>query len=92
LARYGIETIVPNDDEREVVHRSIFEELGKNIFRDETKAWYLGLIESLAGRGAQGVILGCTEIPLIITQSDTSVPVLDTTAVHVDAAVKFALD
>jgi len=91
LARHGIETLIPNDDDRNFIHRSIFDELGRDVFRPETKARYLAIIDSLAARGAQGIVLGCTEIPLLIKPADTSVPVFDTTAIHATAAVDFAL-
>ena len=65
--------------------------MGKEIFTQETKTGYLSIINKLIDKGAQGIILGCTEIPLIIKQSDCSVPVFDTTLIHSKAAVEFAL-
>ena len=91
LATHGIETIIPNAEDIELVNSSIYNELGKGIFRSETKAAYLQLIEKLATAGAEGIILGCTEIPMLIKQEDTPVPVFDTTYWHAMAAVNFAL-
>jgi aspartate racemase len=91
LVEHGIETIVPELADRNFIHETIFAELGKNILSQETKARYLEINNKLLGNGAQGVILGCTEIPLIIQQSDCSAPVFDTTVIHSKAAVEFAL-
>lgn len=92
LAEYGIETIIPDEEDREFIHYTIFNELGKNIFKPETKQKYLNIINNLIDKGAECVILGCTEIPLIISQNDCKIPVLDTTRIHAAAAVDFALD
>lgn len=89
--RYDIEVLIPNAMQREVVNRIIYEELCVGIVSDKSKNDYLGIIESLIQQGAQGVILGCTEIPLLISQVDVSVPVFDTTQLHALAAVKQAL-
>ncbi len=91
LNKFGIEAIVPNDDGRTFVHESIYNELGKNIFLDATKQKYLQIIEELRADGAEGVILGCTEIPLLIKQTDCEMPVFDTTYIHANYAVNFAL-
>lgn len=91
LERYGIETIIPDDEERNFIHASIFEELGKDIFTVETKQKYLEIIENLRRRGAEGVILGCTEIPLLLKPEDCPVPSFDTTLIHARYAVDFAL-
>lgn len=91
LAEYGIETIIPNDEERDFIHWSIFEELAKDIFTAETKQKYLDLIEKLHARGAEGVILGCTEIPMLLKPEDCPIPSFDTTILHCKAAVEFAL-
>jgi aspartate racemase len=88
---HGIGAIIPEPGDREFIHQSIFAELGKNVFRDETRARYLSIIASLDKQGARGSILGCTEIPLLIKQTDTTIPVFDTTALHARAAVDFAL-
>jgi aspartate racemase len=91
LAWHGIAVLVPERADREFIHDSIFTELGRNVFRDETRSRYLSIIDGMAAKGAQGAILGCTEIPLLVKQSDTGVPVYDTTALHSRAAVDFAL-
>jgi aspartate racemase len=91
LLKFGIETIVPEADDRKFIHNSIFDELGKETFRDETKQKYLEIIDSLNKNGAEGIILGCTEIPLLIKQSDCDIPVFDTTMIHAKYAVDFAL-
>ena len=87
-----IETIIPGEEDREFIHASIINELGKGIFLEETKLKYLEIIQRLIEHGAQGIILGCTEIPMLIKQEDCAVPVFDTTLIHAAAAVKFALD
>jgi aspartate racemase len=91
LLESGIETIVPEKDDRSFIHNSIFDELGKEIYSNETKQKYLEIIDRLNKKGAEGIILGCTEIPLLIKQSDCSVPVFDTTLIHAKYAVDFAL-
>jgi len=91
LAQHGIETIIPGDTEIDFVNNAIYDEMGKGIFLPETKKRFLQLINELAARGAGAVILGCTEIPMLIKPEDTSVPVIDTTLQHAIAAVDFAL-
>src|SRR2546426_2579723 len=91
LARHQIQTTIPAEADREFIHTSIFGDLGKGILRPETKARYLEIIASLVARGAEGVILGCTEIPMLVKQEDCPVPVFDTTVLHAAAAVDFAL-
>ena len=91
LKKYGIESIIPEEADRNFVHEKIFSELGKDILKEETKADYLSVIDKLLNKGAEGIILGCTEIPLLIKQSDCSCLVFDTTYIHSKAAVAFAL-
>lgn len=91
LAQAGITAIIPEKDDRDFIHASIFDELGKEIFLPATKRRYMDIIDALAKRGAEGVILGCTEIPLIVKPEDVSIPVFDTTVLHATAAVDFAL-
>jgi aspartate racemase len=88
---HGLEVLVPDAPEREIVHQVIYDELGRGIVREESRRAYVQIIEGLVRRGAQGVILGCTEIPLLIKEKDSPVPVFDTTALHAAAAVDFAL-
>ncbi|HWA35931.1 MAG TPA: aspartate/glutamate racemase family protein [Cyclobacteriaceae bacterium] len=91
LANYGLETIIPGSEDRDFIHNSIFNELTKGIFDEQTKARYIRMIEELGKAGAQGVIFGCTEISLLINQADCKIRVFDTTAIHAKAAVDFAL-
>ena len=91
LTERGIGTIIPSDTDREFVHNSIFDELGKGIFHQKTKQRFLDIIRSLEARGAEGIVLGCTEIPLIVKPPDCSLPLFDTVDIHVNAAVNFAL-
>ncbi|MBI5371802.1 MAG: aspartate/glutamate racemase family protein [Sphingobacteriales bacterium] len=91
LAGQGIETIIPDEEGIRLVNNAIYQELGKGVFLPETKEKFLQLINRLAEQGAGGVILGCTEIPMLIRQEDTPVPVFDTTRLHAAAAVDFAL-
>ncbi len=91
LAKRGITVVVPNAADRETVNRVIYDELVAGEIRAESRAEYLAIIERLAARGAQGTILGCTEIPLLVKPSDTPLPLFDTTILHADAALAFAL-
>ena len=91
--RFGIEIVVPDAAAQETVDRIIFDELCRGVFLPESTAAYLEIIERLRGRGAQGVILGCTEIPLLVTQTDRpDFPMFDTAALHAEAAVALALE
>jgi len=92
LANKGIETIIPSDAaDIEFINNAIYEEMGKGLFLPETKGRVINIIHALAAQGAQGVILGCTEIPILIKQEDSPITVFDTTAIHVNAAVEFAI-
>jgi len=92
FAEHGIDVIVPDPDDREVVDRIIFEELTRGEIRDESRATYLRVIDDLTEAGAQGIVLGCTEIELLVDQSDRpDVPMFDTTALHVERAVERSL-
>ena len=90
--KFGIEVITPNDMEREDVHRIIYEELVHGQIKDESREIYKSIIKNLKNRGAEGVILGCTEIPLLISDSDVSIPTFDTTQIHAEQAVIWALN
>lgn len=92
LAQYGIETLIPAVSEIEVINKAIYTELGKNIFLPSTRQYFVSVIDDLARQGAQGVILGCSEIPMLIKQSDSPIIVFDTTRLHAMAAVEFALE
>jgi aspartate racemase len=89
--RHGIEVIVPDETGREVVHRIIYEELCRGEVKEQSKAAYLELVDRLRAAGADGVVLGCTEITMLISQSDLDIPVFDTTRIHAETAMDFAL-
>jgi aspartate racemase len=91
LTRRGIQVLVPDEETMDGIHRIIFEELCLGILSPESKAFYVRAINALATRGAEGVILGCTEIGLLIQQADTTLPVFDTTVVHAEKAIQMAL-
>jgi aspartate racemase len=88
---HGLEVLVPDDDDRETVHRIIYDELCCGDARDTSRAALRAMIGKLVERGAQGIILGCTEIGLLIKPQDSPVPVFDTALIHAEAAVDFAL-
>lgn len=88
---YGLRVITPEQQERKVVHDVIYQELCMGLIRDKSKQYYLQVIDNLAAQGAQGIILGCTEIGLLVKQADTDVKLLDTTAIHAQKAVQYAL-
>lgn len=92
LVAHGIEVLVPDDNQRELVHTVIYEELCRGVINPDSRAAYLDIVSSLADHGAQAVILGCTEIGLLIQSSDTPVKLYDTTEIHVDQAIKLALE
>jgi len=92
LEEQGIRCMVPNVEDRAFIHNSIFNELTKGVFREETRDAYVTVAQRLIDAGAEGIVLACTEIPMLISSSDLSVPVFDTTAIHVRSAVTFALD
>jgi aspartate racemase len=90
--RFGVEVLVPGVDEQDEGNRIIFDELCRGDFRPESKARYLAMVDALAARGVEGVILGCTEIPLLIGQADRPrVRMFDTVELHVEAAITAAL-
>jgi aspartate racemase len=91
LARRGITGLVPHSEDRAEVHRIIYDELCLGIVREESRAIYRGVIERLARAGAQGVILGCTEIELLISADDSPIPVFPTTRLHAEAVVTVSL-
>ena len=91
-ARHGIETLLPESDEREILHRTIFEEFAHGTYTEDTRRWYVELIGRLVDRGAEGIVLGCTEISLLLGPGDVpGVRLLDTTTLHALAAVEFGL-
>ena len=88
----GIEVITPEEAQRDAVHRVIYEELCQGKINSDSRNAYLDIVASLSGRGAQAVILGCTEIGLLIRQADTEVSLYDTTEIHAAQAVELALN
>ncbi|QKE71436.1 aspartate/glutamate racemase family protein [Arthrobacter citreus] len=92
IDQFGLDVIVPNDAERKLVHNIIYEELCLGIVKEESKQIYLNIIDHLVEQGAEAVILGCTEITMLISQSSCSIPVFDTTKIHAESAVDFALE
>ena len=91
LRSHGLDVIVPNAADRSLVHRVIYDELCLGEVRSESRQEYLRIITGLAGDGADGVILGCTEIELLVSQEDCPVPLLPTTRLHAAAAVRHML-
>lgn len=91
LTDQNIEVLIPDQKDREYIHHTIFEELGRSLFKPDTKQFYLDAIHKLALRGAEGIILGCTEIPMLISPDDIDIPLFDTLQIHSEAAVEFAL-
>ena len=92
LARQGITVLVPDEQDREYVNTVIYDELVAGQIRDESRAGYDAIINKLAERGAEGIILGCTEIPLLVSEEDTGMPLFDTTVIHAEAALNYALE
>jgi len=91
LSNYGIETIIPNEKDRNIVHDIIYKELVHGNINMNSKKAYQKIIKDLQNRGAEGVILGCTEIPLLIQPGDVDIPIFDTTKIHAESAVIMAL-
>jgi aspartate racemase len=91
LLRNGIETIIPNKVQRNIIHTIIYEELVKGIVNEKSKKIYLEIIDDLVSKGAEGIILGCTEIGLLIKKDDTKILLFDTTEIHAKKAVELAM-
>jgi aspartate racemase len=89
--RHGLRVLVPEPAERETVHRVIYDELCQGVIRDESRVRFAEIIRSLVSAGARGIVLGCTEIELLVRPADSPVPVFPTTTIHAVAAVDFAL-
>ncbi len=90
-AKYGLEVLVPEAEERQVVHKIIYEELCQGIIKEDSREYYRMAIQNLVDAGAEAIILGCTEITLLVGPEDSAVPVFDTTAIHALAAVEYSL-
>ncbi|MGO0059629.1 aspartate/glutamate racemase family protein [Brevibacillus fluminis] len=92
MKRHGIEVIVPEADDRATVHNIIFGELCAGRIKESSREQYRRIMQKLVDRGAEGMIFGCTEITLLVAQEDVAVPIFDTTYLHAEAAIRFALE
>jgi aspartate racemase len=90
--KHDIDVVIPNDEDREVIHNIIYNELVRGIIKDDSRQKYIKIIDKLVDKGAEGVVLGCTEIPLLIKQKDVSISIFKTTEIHSKAAVRYAID
>ncbi len=88
--KHGLKVFIPPEPDRETVHQVIYDELVKGQLRDSSREAFVRIIESLKAQGAQGIILGCTEIPLLIKPTDVTLPIFDTMTIHAQAAVDWA--
>jgi len=91
LAKFGIETIIPGQEDVDFLNYTIYNEFSKNLFLPGTKTAYLKIISKLKERGAEGIILGCTEIPFLVKQSDCDILLFDTVKIHSGAGVDHVL-
>ncbi|WP_424951425.1 aspartate/glutamate racemase family protein [Deinococcus sp.] len=91
LAAHGTGTLIPGEAERAEVHRIIYDELCRNVVRPASRDVYRAVMQGLVERGAEGMVLGCTEVTLLVSPADVAVPVFDTTALHVEAALDWML-
>ena len=91
VEKYGLEVLIPNELDRQIVHNIIYRELCLGEIKDSSREQLKAIIKRLGDNGAQGVILGCTELPLLIKQGDCPIPLFDTAAIHAEAAVEYAL-
>jgi aspartate racemase len=92
LADRGFDVVIPDEEERDIIHDIIYDELCVGKVLDHSREAYLKIVDSLAKRGAEAVILGCTEIGLLVNKDNCPLPVFDTTLLHVQAALDWALD
>ena len=92
LVKFGIETIIPGQEDIDYINYTIYNEFSKNIFTDEAKANYLRIIAKLQEDGAEGIIGGCTEIPILIKEGDCDIPIFDTAKIHSEAAVEYVME
>lgn len=90
--KFDIQSIIPKKQDREKVHNIIYNELVKGQIVEESRQYFVNLIHNLAQEGAEGIVLGCTEIPLLISSKDVNIPLFNTTKIHAESAVDFALD
>ena len=91
LERRGISTLVPDPKDQELINRVIYEELTRGIVNNESRKKYVKVIESLTEKSAEGIVLGCTEIPLLIKETDCDVPLFNTTLIHAEKALNYAV-
>lgn len=91
IEKHGLEVVIPSEEDRVIVHRVIYDELCLGQIKHTSKEQFIKIICHLIGNGAEGIILGCTEISLLVQDEDTHVPLFDTTSIHAQAAVEFAL-
>lgn len=91
IHNYGLDVLVPNQEDRDVIHRVIYDELVQGRILDSSRSEYGRIMANLAEQGAQGIILGCTEIELLVSQADSPLPLFPTTTIHALAAVEYAL-
>jgi len=91
MEKHGLDVLVPNERQRRLIHSVIYDELCLEVVREESKRPFIEIIDELSSRGAEGVILGCTEIPLLVKQTDIQVRLFDTTRIHAEAAVDYSL-
>jgi aspartate racemase len=89
--QFGIDVIIPGNKERQIVHDIIYEELCLGVINQSSREECGTIIQNLISNGAEGIILGCTEIPLLVKQEDVDVPLFDTTAIHAESAVEYSL-
>ena len=89
--KFGLDVLIPDAADREIVHNTIYDELVKGVLNPASRQAFLKIITKLQAQGAQGVVLGCTEIPLLVKQADVDIPVFDTTRIHAEAAAAWAL-
>ncbi|MBI9012379.1 MAG: aspartate/glutamate racemase family protein [Clostridiales bacterium] len=92
LKAYGIEVMIPDEPNKQIIHDIIYNELILGIIKNESKQRYIEIIHQLKNEGAEGIILGCTEIPLLIKESDVKIPIFDTTFIHAKGALDYAID
>ena len=92
FSQQGIEVMIPDEGERQFIHQTIFDELDRGLLLEATKVRYLAIIQHLIAKGAEAVVLGCTELPLLIKPEDCTIPVFDTMLIHAKAAAKFSLN
>ena len=90
-AQHGINVLIPSAEDRQIAHRIIYQELCLGEIRSDSKAEYLRIIDALAHQGAEAVVLACTEIGLLLNQSDTQIKLFDTTAIHAQKAIEYAI-